>query len=132
MTDSWEQARQVLAAAGLPPDRLADCRPLTGGTYNTVEELRLVDGSRYVLKIPPPETVPGLRHESQLLVSEAEFYRAADTVDVPTPSVVTVGDGHLLMTACPGAPWDDSTTGAERTLLRRRWRPCSGIHPSPP
>lgn len=34
------------------------------------------------------------------------------------PSVVAVGDGHLLMTACPGAPWDDSTTGAERALLR--------------
>ncbi|MDX2547920.1 phosphotransferase family protein [Streptomyces sp. WI04-05B] len=118
MTDSWERARQVLGSAGLPPDQLVDCRPLTGGTYNTVEDLRLVDGSRYVLKIPPPETVPGLRHESRLLVSEAEFYRAADTVGVPAPSVVALGDGHLLMTACPGAPWDDSTTGAERALLR--------------
>ncbi|WP_405825059.1 aminoglycoside phosphotransferase family protein [Streptomyces sp. NBC_01390] len=118
MTDSWERARQVLVSAGLPPDGLVDRSPLTGGTYNTVEDLRLVDGSRYVLKIPPPETVPGLRHESRLLVSEAEFYRAAGTVGVPAPSVVAVGDGHLLMTACPGAPWDDSTTGAERALLR--------------
>ncbi|GAA3871938.1 aminoglycoside phosphotransferase family protein [Streptomyces lacrimifluminis] len=118
MTDSWERAGQVLVSAGLSPDRLADCRPLTGGTYNTVEELRLVDGGRYVLKIPPPETVPGLRHEAQLLVSEAEFYRAAGTVGIPAPSVVSVGDGHLLMTACPGTPWDDSTTDADRALLR--------------
>ncbi|WP_327699346.1 phosphotransferase family protein [Streptomyces sp. NBC_00459] len=118
MTDSWERARQVLVTAGLPPDHLADRRPLTGGTYNTVEELRLADGSSYVLKIPPPETVPGLRHESRLLVSEAEFYRSAAPVGVPAPSVVAVGDGHLLMTACPGAPWDDSTTGAEQELLR--------------
>ncbi|WP_105969630.1 phosphotransferase family protein [Streptomyces geranii] len=118
MSDSWERARRVLASAGLPPDDLTDCRPLTGGTYNVVEELRLVDGSRYVLKIPPPETVPGMRHEVRLLVAEAEFYRAAGTVDVPAPSVVALGDGHLLMTAVPGDPWDDSVTDAERTVLR--------------
>ncbi|MDX3457055.1 aminoglycoside phosphotransferase family protein [Streptomyces sp. ME02-8801-2C] len=118
MTDAWERAREVLGAAGLSPDHLVDCRPLTGGTYNTVEELRLADGSRYVLKVPPPDTVPGLRHESRLLVSEAEFYRAAGTVGVPAPSVVAIGDDHLLMTACPGDPWDDSTTGAEQALLR--------------
>ncbi|MFI1356229.1 phosphotransferase family protein [Streptomyces sp. NPDC020898] len=118
MTDSWERAREVLASAGLSPDGLAGCRPLTGGTYNVVEELRLVDGSRYVLKVPPPDTVPGLRYEGRLLVSEAEFYRHAGTVGVPAPSVVVVGDGHLLMTACPGDPWDDSVTGAERALLR--------------
>ncbi|MGW3651400.1 phosphotransferase family protein [Streptomyces sp. NPDC000878] len=118
MTDSWERAGQILTSAGLPPDSLADCRLLTGGTYNAVEELRLADGSRYVLKIPPPETVPGLSHEVRLLVSEAEFYRAAGTVGVQAPSVVAFGDSHLLMTACPGDPWDDPLTSAEQTLLR--------------
>lgn len=118
MTDSWERAGQVLESAGLAPDRLVDCRPLTGGTYNEVEELRLADDSRYVLKIPPPDSVPGLSHEARLLVSEAEFYRAAGTVGVPAPSVVAVGDGHLLMTSCPGDPWDDSPTAAEEALLR--------------
>jgi hypothetical protein len=34
-TDSWERARQVLEAAGLPPDRLAGLRPLSGGTFST-------------------------------------------------------------------------------------------------
>lgn len=116
--DSSERARRILAAAGLPPDRLARCRPLDGGTYNTVEELLLTDGTRYVLKVPPPETAPGLRYEGELLSSEAEFYRAAATVGVPAPRVVATGRRHLLMTACPGQPWDDTLTGTEQVSLR--------------
>lgn len=75
--DSWEWARRVLEGADLDPGRLAGLRPLSGGTYNSVEELLLTDGTRYVLKVPPAPTVPGLRYERELLVSEAEFYRAA-------------------------------------------------------
>ena len=117
MTDSWERARHVLEAAGLPPG-LAHLRTLTGGTYNTVEELRLADGSRYVLKVPPAKTVPGLRHERQLLVSEAEFYRAAGRAGIPAPRVLHAAERHLLMTAVPGEPWDESLTDTEHTLLR--------------
>ncbi|MGX1365573.1 aminoglycoside phosphotransferase (APT) family kinase protein [Streptomyces canus] len=121
--DSWEWARQVLEGAGLDPGRLARVRPLPGGTYNTVEELQLTDGTRYVLKVPPASTVPGLRHERELLVSEAEFYRAAAVAEVAAPHVVAVGARtavpHLLMAACPGEPWDGSVTDAERLPLRR-------------
>ncbi|WP_405865425.1 phosphotransferase family protein [Streptomyces sp. NBC_00005] len=120
MVDSWERARRILADAQIPPDRLAHLRPLTGGTYNTVEELRLTDGSRYVLKVAPD--VPGLSHERRLLVSEAEFYRGAAEVDVPAPRLVTVDDDtavrHLLMTACPGEAWDGSLTESEQASLR--------------
>ncbi|MGW4989663.1 phosphotransferase family protein [Streptomyces mirabilis] len=116
--DSWERARRILAAAGLPPERLARCRPLDGGTYNTVEELLLTDGTRHVLKVPPPRTAPGMRHEHELLVSEAEFYRSAATVDVPAPRVVAAGDRHLLMTACPGQSWNGTLTPVEQTALR--------------
>ncbi|MER6423163.1 aminoglycoside phosphotransferase family protein [Streptomyces sp. NPDC001137] len=118
MLDSWERARHVLAGAQIPPDRLAHLRPLTGGTYNTVEELRLTDGSRYVLKVAPD--TPGLRYESRLLVAEAEFYRGAETAGVPAPRLVTLDDDSsvLLMTASPGDPWDGSLTEAERTYLR--------------
>ncbi|WP_371667769.1 aminoglycoside phosphotransferase family protein [Streptomyces sp. NBC_00289] len=118
MVDSWERARGALVAAGLPPGRLVGLRAMTGGTYNTVEELLLTDGGRYVLKVPPAETVPGLRHERRLLVSEAEFYRAAERAGVTAPKVVGSGERHLLMTACPGDPWDDSLTPAERASLR--------------
>ncbi|MGA5895624.1 phosphotransferase family protein [Streptomyces venetus] len=118
MVDSWERARHVLREAGLDPGRLAHLRPLTGGTYNTVEELRLTDGNRYVLKVPPPATTPGLRHERRLLVSEAEFYRSAAGVEVPAPRLVTLRDDFLLMTACPGEAWDDTLTDAEHLTLR--------------
>ncbi|GGN57287.1 phosphotransferase [Streptomyces albiflavescens] len=115
--DSWERARRVLDTAGLPPDGLVDCRALSGGTYNTVEELRLTDGTRYVLKIPPSADADGMTHERNLLRSEAEFYRAAATVGVPAPEVVTAGEHHLLMTRCPGTPWGDLDPG-EQVVLR--------------
>ncbi|MFE1796488.1 phosphotransferase family protein [Streptomyces sp. NPDC059517] len=114
-----ERARSVLEAAGIPVDHLERCRKLTGGTYNTVEELLLTDGTRYVLKTPPPPDAPALSHERELLVSEAEFYRAAATVDVPAPHVVSAPTGrHLLMTACPGDMWDDRFTSDEQASLR--------------
>ncbi|MHC3467282.1 phosphotransferase family protein [Streptomyces sp. 7R007] len=120
MVDSWERARRVLEACGIPPGSLAGLRPLTGGTYNTVEELTLTDGDRYVLKVAPD--APGLRHERQLLVSEAEFYQGAETAGVPAPRVVRLDQdtaaGHLLMTAVPGEPWGSSLAEAERTVLR--------------
>jgi len=122
-TQSWERARRVLEGARLPADRLTRVRPLTGGTYNTVEELVLTDGSRYVLKVAPAATAPGLRYESRLLVSEAEFYRAAAEAGVVAPRCVAFGDDtavpHLLMTACPGEPWNDALSESERAALRR-------------
>lgn len=121
-SDTWQRARSVLEGARVDPDRLARVRPLSGGTYNAVEELLLTDGSRYVLKVAPAPTVPALRYESRLLVSEAEFYRGAAEAGVPAPRVVEVGEdaavGHMLMTACPGEPWDDSLTEAQQSDLR--------------
>ncbi|MFD4950746.1 MULTISPECIES: phosphotransferase family protein [unclassified Streptomyces] len=121
---SWERARRALRAAGVPPDRLARLRALGGGTYNSVEELCLADGTRYVLKVPPASTAPGLRYERDLLVGEAEFCRAAARAGVPAPRVVAEGEDagrrHLLMTACPGEPWDASVTDAEAAGLRAR------------
>ncbi|MEU6372452.1 aminoglycoside phosphotransferase family protein [Streptomyces sp. NPDC046909] len=116
MGDSWARARRILEEAGLPAEHLAHLRPLTGGTYNTVEELVLTDGSRYVLKVPPDESVPGLSHERQLLVAEAEFYRGAAEADVPAPRVVVLGR-DLLMTAVPGDAWDGQLAAAEQQVL---------------
>ncbi|MET7485194.1 aminoglycoside phosphotransferase family protein [Streptomyces sp. NPDC005538] len=116
MTDSTERARRILGAAGIPPGDLAHLSPLGGGTYNTVEELTLTDGGRYVLKTAP--TAPGLAHERQLLISEADFYGAAAKAGVPAPRVVALDGDTLLMTRCPGAPWDDSLTDTEVASLR--------------
>lgn len=117
MTDAWERARHVLGSAGIPPGHLARLRPLGGGTYNLVEEVTLTDGGRYVLKTAP--TGPGLAHERQLLVSEADFYGAAAKAGVPAPRVVVLDGDTLLMTLCPGDPWDDSLMNGEVASLRR-------------
>ncbi|MFD9429447.1 phosphotransferase family protein [Streptomyces sp. NPDC060002] len=117
MTDSWERARSVLAAAGIPPDRLAHVGPLGGGTYNTVEELRLTDGGHYVLKVAP--TAPGLSYESRLLSAEAEFCRGAARAEVTAPRVIALDGQWLLMTVCPGEPWNGSLAPAEQVELRR-------------
>ncbi|GHH91750.1 phosphotransferase family protein [Streptomyces capillispiralis] len=123
MGDSWERARRVLAGAGLSPGSLARVRPLGGGTYNTVEEILLTDGHRYVLKIPPAPATPGLRHERRLLVAEAEFCVRAAEARVPAPRAVSAGGDtalpYLLMTARPGSPWTQAApAGEERTELR--------------
>ncbi|MCQ9130921.1 phosphotransferase family protein [Streptomyces hilarionis] len=116
MTDSWARARGVLEAAGIAPDRLARLRPLGGGTYNTVEELGLSDGSRCVLKVEPDAV--GLSHESRLLVGEAQFCRGAAEAGVAAPRVLVLDGPCLLMTMCPGDPWDDSLSAAEQVPLR--------------
>jgi len=101
-TDSWERARHLLKDAA---HHLVGITPLSGGTYNAVEELRLDDGTRYVLKVAP--LAEGLRHEKQLLVAEARFYEGAERAGVPAPKVVAQGDGYLLMTAVPGEQWSE-------------------------
>ncbi|MDX2552457.1 phosphotransferase family protein [Streptomyces stelliscabiei] len=123
--DDGERARLALAAAGLAPGALAERLPLGGGTYNTVEELRLTDGTRLILKIPPPSTTPGLTYESELLGAEAEFCRAAETVGVPAPRVVAAAldasaptGRHLLLTHCPGGGWEDLEPAEEGPVRR--------------
>lgn len=130
-----ERARRVLEAAGLPPGRLAARRPLGGGTYNTVEELRLADGTRHVLKIPPPATTPGLAHERGLLRAEAEFCRGAATARVPAPHVVAAGHGegtptgpYLLLTQLPGVPWEGLEAGEHDVLRRELGRLVARLH----
>jgi aminoglycoside phosphotransferase (APT) family kinase protein len=102
---------------------------LSGGTYNAVEELRLTDGTRYVLKVPPPDTAPALAYERHLLLSEAEFYRRAAEAGVPVPRTVgEPGDGHLLMTHCPGEPWGNLPDGERGPLRQELGRMVARLH----
>jgi aminoglycoside phosphotransferase (APT) family kinase protein len=118
----------ALAGAGVSWDQVADCRRLTGGTFNAVHLVSLADGTRLVVKIPPAPGTPLLRYEQQgILATEALYYqRAGECRDVTVPDVVAVdtadaAGGYLVMTECPGTPWPQLApppAGPERDELR--------------
>lgn len=112
-----KELAQILAAAGVPAESVRDTRELSGGTYNTVTQLTLVDGRELVLKVPPHPDQPTLAYERDLLRAEAMFCRAAHEAEgeVPVPRVEAVyTDGgseagpYLLMTAMPGTRWPEA------------------------
>lgn len=122
----------LLAAAAIAPADVAECAPLSGGTYNSLLRVVLQDGRRYVLKRPPAaDRGSTLRYEHDLLRGETEYYRAArDLRGVPVPRLIhaesdvdrSVVTG-LVMTECPGVPWhqaDASLEPGERARLRAR------------
>ncbi len=124
------RALEALARAGVPADRIRGLTPLTGGTYNALHTVELTDGTRLVLKLPPPADRPRLRYEAELLYGEARFYECAAAAGVPAPRVVRSepdeGAAHppyLLMSHCPGVTWYSAAEGmadAERDRLRER------------
>ncbi|MFF2060617.1 phosphotransferase family protein [Streptomyces sp. NPDC058200] len=120
----------AVGAAGLPAGEVTRCEPLSGGTYNALFRVSLRDGREWVVKVPPPESRPGLGYERDLLRGEVAFYTAVGAVDgVPVPEVVryacdpTAATGaFLIMSALPGAPWherDGELAPEERAGLRR-------------
>jgi aminoglycoside phosphotransferase (APT) family kinase protein len=111
---------RILADAGVTPDPGRAYEELPGGTYNTI--YRVTPGG-LLLKVPPGPATPALTYERELLAGEALFYRlAAKEARVPVPEVVHADpDGdYLLMTECPGAPWNEAPPAeADRPRLRR-------------
>ncbi|RDG38379.1 phosphotransferase family protein [Streptomyces corynorhini] len=119
----------ALRAAGAASGDVLECEPLTGGTYNTLHRVVLRDGARWIVKIPPPASLPGLSHERGLLGGEVEFYTAAGRIPgVPVPRVVRYETdpgaptgAFLVMSACPGASWQEwegRLAAGERAALR--------------
>jgi aminoglycoside phosphotransferase (APT) family kinase protein len=118
----------LLARGGVDAGRVAARTVLTGGTYNTLYGVELDDGSRLVLKVPPPAGLPRLRYEAELLCGEALFYDSAAAVGVPAPRVVhsewaedAGAPPFLLMTHAPGVSWfevAESMAAGERDRLR--------------
>lgn len=98
-------AQPASLVAGILNKTVAGYEELGGGTYNTLYRVRLDDGGRLVLKLPPESGTPCLTYEAELLVNEGEFYRAAGGVPVPVPGVMRLAADSLLMTECPGEPW---------------------------
>ncbi|HWM39860.1 MAG TPA: aminoglycoside phosphotransferase family protein [Streptomyces sp.] len=118
---------RFLRGAGIDPHHVVSQEPVSGGTYNTLYRLRTVDGSRLILKIPPPEGTSGLQYEHGLIQGEITYYRAlAGLTDVPVPRVVHAepsgkSHGPLLMTECPGTSWSELSnelSAGERSTLR--------------
>lgn len=123
-------AGTAIRVAGIPPEDMVSCEPLSGGTYNALFRISLRDGRRWVVKIPPSVSLPGLGYERDLLRGEVEFYTAVGADgSVPVPDVVryetdpgAATGAFLIMSACPGTPWqelDGELAPEERTRLRR-------------
>lgn len=119
----------VLGSVGVPPELVASCDPLTGGTYNAVTRVGLTDGRRWVVKTPPPGG-SHLAYERDLLVNEVTFYTAAAGLaeETAVPGVVRSGldpagpgGAYVIMTERPGQPWHEvggALADAEGRLLR--------------
>lgn len=135
----------VLGSVGVPPELIASCEPLTGGTYNAVTRVRLTDGREWVVKTPPPVKAGAhLGYERDLLVNEVAFYDAAATLteDTPVPRLVhsgldatAPGGAYVIMTACPGQPWHEVTgtmaDGEEQRLRAELGRFVGRLHTAP-
>lgn len=127
-----EQIARAVAHAQGPGAKVLRSRELAGGTFNSVHLLTLAtrpgglrDGDRerdgdpvpgerpVVLKVAPPAGTPLMTYESELMRTEAEFYRRASAVPgLPVPGVVAtgfdrsaIGADYLLMTHLEGEPW---------------------------
>ncbi|WP_327292290.1 phosphotransferase family protein [Streptomyces sp. NBC_01198] len=119
---------ELLARAGIETARVAERTAMAGGSYNALHGVTLTDGSRLVLKVPPPPGTARLRYEAELLCGEALFYESAAAAGVPAPRVVHAewaedagAAPFLLMTHVPGVPWVDvagSMAVGERDRLR--------------
>ena len=91
---------------------IAACDELTDGFFNAAYALTLADGLRCVLKVAPPDHVPVLRYERDILAAEVgalRLLRARTTIPVPEvyhydTSRRTVDNDYYLMAFIEGAP----------------------------
>jgi len=80
---------QALTTVLAPVGRLTHAELLTGGMFATTYRATLADGERVVVKTAPTATERLLRHELDLLRTEALVYRlAADRPDLLMPRVL--------------------------------------------
>lgn len=109
--------------------RVVASRPLSGGTFNACWAVALADGAEHVLKVAPPPSLPLLRHERELLRTEADFYDRAAAAGVPVPAVLhadfarrRIASDWLVMTKLPGTSLQAlrrRLAPAERDAVRR-------------
>lgn len=105
-------ARAIVAEAFGAGCGLAGFAELTEGYFNAAYLLELDDGRRCVLKAAPPDDVPVLRYEREIMAAEAAALAlAAARTAMPVPAVYAfdrtrrhLPSPYLLMAALPGEP----------------------------
>lgn len=133
--DERRQERLVAALedAGIGWGRVAGCRTISGGTFSAVHGVRTDDGAALVVKLAPEG--PVLRYEQGILGTEAWYLRTAgERTPVPVPTVLAASPhdgtgrgGHIVMTECPGTPWEElrkEVDAGDRALLREELGGC--------
>ncbi|MGP4114344.1 phosphotransferase family protein [Streptomyces sp. 4N509B] len=122
----------LLATTPISPAAVRSHEPLPGGTYNTIYRLHLTtDPATVLLKLPPDPATPALTYEEGILLGETTFYDlAAREAGVPVPEVVHADpDGaFLLMTECPGTPWDRAQPANPAALRHELGRLAARLH----
>lgn len=108
-----QHASAILARHFGAGARLARFTELKEGLFNAAACLELDDGFRCVLKVAPPDHIPVLRYEKDILRAEVEalqFVRQA--TDLPVPQVYAHDTSHsllesnyFLMEFIPGQPY---------------------------
>ncbi|MCL2631430.1 MAG: aminoglycoside phosphotransferase family protein [Firmicutes bacterium] len=64
-------------------------KEISDGWFNTVFEVAVDAGTKYIIKIAPRESVKLLTHENNLLATELDFYRIIkEHTDIKIPSIV--------------------------------------------
>jgi aminoglycoside phosphotransferase (APT) family kinase protein len=109
-----EETLSALVREAFGPDvRIARCRELNDGFFNTAFRVLLDDARDVVVKVSPPPGAALLRYERDIMRAEAVFFRAAaGAPEVPLPELLYTGFGRtaldgdfLVLSALDGVTW---------------------------
>lgn len=63
---------QKIAEKFFPDDRMAEYEELTEGYFNVAYEITLLSGRSVILKVAPPDEVPVMSYEKNIMFAETE------------------------------------------------------------
>jgi len=77
---------------------ISETAELTEGYYNSAYQITCVDGAKYVLKVAPPDNVPILRYEKNILQAEVEVMRLVKIkTEMPVPAILYHDDSRTVL-----------------------------------
>lgn len=106
-----KQLSPLLSLAGIT-EPVTEIRELTDGWFNTAYQAEFSSRSPVVMKISPPDDIPILRYEHDIMRAEAEVMEIlSDRGTVPVPSLIhsdfsrsVIPHDFLVMESLPGIP----------------------------